>query len=160
MIFFEDMRKGEKEESLINFLDCCFEEVKIFVEHGSFRLNNSRIKFRTLAIKEARREFDCFKELCIGFLTSLKEIKGLVKYIEQSKKVDKIILTSEEIVKKTTQRIIKSKIPIPEIDYLKSNSITESDIDWMLKRIKNFWNKFLQVYGSIRFDIILSNLSR
>jgi hypothetical protein len=63
----------------------------------------------------------------------------------------------EEVVEKSTRRVVKSKIPLPEINYLEVESVTEFDVDWILKKIKNFWNKFLQIYGSSIVDAAYKN---
>lgn len=159
MEFFKGLRQNEHlkdDDQSIAFLDRCFEEVKVFVELSSSRLNNARILFRASKKENALDEFNYFKDLCLAFQRSLNEVRGYIEDIGQSKKLDKFLLTIIEIVEKSTKRTIKSKIPLSEINYLKTNSITESDMDWILKKLKNFWVKFLQVYGSLRIDLILS----
>lgn len=160
MKFFKGIRQNghrKDDDQVIALLDNCFEEVKIFVELSSSRLNNARGLFRASKKGDALNEFNCFKDLCFTFQSSLNEVKDYIEDIGQSKKLDKFLLTIGEIVEKTTQRSIKSKFPLSEINYLKTNSITEFDIDWILKKMKNFWGKFLQVYGSLRIDMILSH---
>lgn len=160
MKFFEGIRQNEYRENdgqLVALIDIFFEDVKIFVELSSSRLNDTRTLFRSLNRDDALGEYDCFKDLCLDFQSSLNEVKDYIEDIGQSKKLDKLLLTTLEIIEKTTQRSIKSKIPMPDIDYLRTNNVSESDIDWMLTRMKNFWVKFLQVYGSLRIDILLLN---
>lgn len=159
MEFFKEIRQTgypKSDDHLVVFLDSCFEEVKLFVEHSSFRLSNARVLFRTSKKRDAQNEFNAFRELCLVFIESLNKVKSLISELGQNKKLDKLLLAAEEIIEKTTRRMVKSKIPLPEIDYLKTDAVTEFDIDWILKKMKNYWGKFLQVYGSLRIDIILS----
>jgi hypothetical protein len=150
-----EYQKGKYEP--IDFIDVCFEAVKDFVGQSSSLLNDSRILFRSLNKKEALGKFYLFKELCLSFLDALDEVKDMVKHTDQSRKLNKLLRTMQEIVNEATQRKIKSKIPLKESNYLKTSDVAEFDIDWMLRRIENFWVKFLQVYGSLRIDLILSS---
>ena len=156
MEFFKEIVETKPGDQLIAFLDSCFEDVKLFVELSSIRLNDTRALFRASKRKDAQDMFNSFRELCLTFQASLIRVRGLIDKHQYSRKFDRLLFTIAEIVEKTTQRTIKSKIPSPEIDYLKVDGVTEFDVDWILQKMKNYWGKFLQLYGSLRIDIILS----
>ncbi|MEZ5042542.1 MAG: hypothetical protein R2828_21755 [Saprospiraceae bacterium] len=162
MKFFNELNREEdlkEKDDLISILDYCFKEVRSFVHQGSTKLNCTRNLFRNNNKIEALKEFNSFKKLCLDFTSSLEQVEFLIKQDNINKKVVKIIWASKEIIEKSTQRNLKTKIPMPDIDYLNSDVISESDIDWIIKKMKNFWGKYLQVYGSLRIDISLSNKS-
>jgi len=159
-VFFENIRNSkclEEDYEVISFIDTCFEEVKFFVEESSYALDASRISFRSLSKEEGLIKFNLFKNLCLSFSSAMNEAKSLVDNVDRGKRLNKLFMSMEEITTKTTQRTIKSKIPLPDTDYLKVNDIAEFDVDWILKKMRNFWGKFLQVYGSVRIDILLSS---
>lgn len=98
--------------------------------------------FRSLKREEALKEFNSFKEIVNDFQDSVFEIENLLKDSLQNKKIDKVIFAMKEIVEKTTQRKIKSKIPIVDINYLEAREIKKSDIDWILKKWRTFGSNF------------------
>jgi hypothetical protein len=157
MNFFKKKELFANEFPLGLYLDECFQATKLFVELSSCALNDSRILFRDLDAEKAMMKFQFFKNLCLNFKNDLIDVNSFLQKRKDHRVFEKIYSSMEEVVEKSTRRVVKSKIPLPEINYLEVESVTEFDVDWILKKIKNFWNKFLQIYGSSIVDAAYKN---
>ncbi|KAA3635829.1 MAG: hypothetical protein DWQ02_09260 [Bacteroidetes bacterium] len=157
MVFFERVkfRISQNSQSLgLSELDYLFEDVRYFVESCCIKLNNSRRFLRSVKHSEGQEEFDEFRGLCNEFSIALTRLIEERNPASEATSYRKIIDSIQEILNRSTIRDLKTKIP-SRVDYLTRENITEADVDWIIKRQKNSWNKFLQIYGSTRIDLLL-----
>lgn len=114
-------------------------------------LNRSRKLIRTGSlsnIEQGLSEYEKFKIKWIELMSNIDEIKPFLPK-------DKNIQTIEEMLMKSVNREMQSKIPIPLKNYLDESEINESDIDWIIKKIKDHLGRYSQVYTSLRINLLL-----
>ncbi|MEL7005637.1 MAG: hypothetical protein AAFN93_23340 [Bacteroidota bacterium] len=159
----EIVDNGEKlisELPVTGLIDPLLLYARDFVEKSLITLTEARTYLREKEIEDGRESYNKFRSNCEEYLASIDSLKELLDGRENMKKVVKVVMVADEILSKSTIRTVNTKLPTPSIKYLVEDGINESDIDWIIKKLKDYWGKFLQVYGSTRMDIIVSNAIR
>lgn len=155
----EVSKKSKVRVSAIELIDPLFLDVRNFVEEVLVILDQTRSHLRKKNVDNGYQKFNDFRVSCYEYFGSLQELRKFLDGQVQLKKVSKVTVVAEQLLSKSTKRTVNSKLPSPPIDYLELDTVTDSDIDWIMRKIKDSWGSFLQVYGSVRVDIILSSNS-
>ncbi|NME72961.1 hypothetical protein [Flammeovirga aprica] len=114
-------------------------------------LNNSRILIRKGSQKDLKSGLNEYEEFKLLWLKLTLDIGFLKEKLPK----DKSILAIEELLDKSVNRKLQSKIPLPAKSYLNDLKVDVSDIDWIIKKIKDYSGKYSQVYTSTRINYLL-----
>lgn len=136
-----------------NVIDPLFDFVRDLVGKSLNKLNKSRSLMRTGTredIKKGQEEFERFKEEWSMFSEYFQE---LIVHLPPEK-VDKSFLAIEGLIKNSVSRRIHSKIPMERV-YLEEVNVSESDIDWIIGKMQDYWGKYAQTYASSRVRYFL-----
>ena len=140
-------------KSVFQILDPVFDYYKNLVVEELVVLNSIRKLLRKNSIKDKVKGLEQFN----AFQTKRKE---LLQYQESLKEIipdSKMISVLHDYLRKSTLRPIETKIPSNPKDYLVIENIEENDIDWILKKTKDYFGKLTQTYFSERIAYLLKS---
>jgi len=160
----EEIIKGIQDNNIIfttefvinNILDPVFRVSQNILGENLILLNQSRNVIRLKRMEEGNIKYKAFQDNWRKFKIDIEQLKLAVENVEYNKKLLKLINTLLELIERSTQRPVMSKFIVPDIDFLQVEA-TEVGIDWIIKKIKSYLNKFAQVYASVRVYYLLSN---
>jgi hypothetical protein len=157
IIFFLEKNENtiSNAEILINkVMDPLYDYLRDEIGENLILLNNSRILMRegsSYNIEKGIINFNKFKE-------NWKRLDHQINQVSIFLPHNKNILVIKEMLAGVIVRKIQSKIPLPPKKYFEiSSNLDESDIDWIIKKIKEYWVKTSQVYASARIALILKS---
>ena len=118
--------------------------VRDFVSSISKLLYRKRVDIRN---KLAEPEWE------LQFRNEISDFKAHFDKIECEESTRGLV---DDMLNKIVFRAVKTKIPVPPINYL-DQPISDSDIDWLLKSIKEQWIRFNQIYWGKWIDNEIKN---
>lgn len=136
-------------------MEASFSAVQKFVEIGFPILRDTRVLLKNKQLREeGNTQFDEFRAFCHQYNDEIGKLVAESKkiYPEIDKYHNAVLLFVDGFMKRKQQ----TKIPTEPIDYLNLDGIEPSDVDFIMKSLKNSWNKYLQIYGSTKVEIILN----
>lgn len=150
------LKKNQTEELsavdiINNFIDPMYDFFRKEIGENIIVLNNSRMLMRKGSQSEIQKgleKFEQFKNNWKHYILSIDELKEISRS-------DKNVLALDELLNKSVSRSLQSKIPQPPKNYLNQIDLNESDIDWIIGKIKDYWGKYSQVYSSARINQLL-----
>lgn len=154
VIKFLEENSGNELEPLViveKVTDSLFDSLRKEVGESLIILNRSRKLIRKGNPKDKQRgiaDFDLFRSSWISMGDRFNKLKELVKG-------DKSIDAIGELLMKSVSRDVFTKIPQSPLNYLDKSEVDESDVDWIIKKIKDYWGKYAQIYSSTRFNYLL-----
>ncbi|MBL6446567.1 hypothetical protein JMN32_09615 [Fulvivirga sp. 29W222] len=152
--YIEDNPGLSKADVVYRIMDPLFDYFRAAVGENIVLLNKSRQLLRTgnkTSIQEGLLEFENFKNSWKRLIDALNELRELYN-------ADKSILVLDEMLNMSVKRSLQTKIPKPLKNYLDETKISESDIDWIIRKIKDYWGKYSQVYASARMNQLSKSL--
>ncbi|MBW1295821.1 hypothetical protein [Aquimarina litoralis] len=131
-------------DPLFEFLkDYIIEELKILNKvRSSFRMGNNELKEIGIS------NYEEFRKKRIQIIKSFEVLKELSPNLKTLSAVD-------DLIRRSVIRDIATKIPVAPKDYLNESEINEYDIDWIIRKTKDFFGKFVQTYSSERIFYLL-----
>jgi hypothetical protein len=145
-------RNKEKEYSdffiVYELIDPLYDSIRDIVGESIMILNQSRILMRQGYIREGIEKYQDFKKGWVEFREMFDRLNKLVP-------LDKNLSVIEELITKSTERNLLSKIPVAPKKYLEDDNLNETDLDWIIGKIKDYWGKYSQIYSSTRLNYLL-----
>jgi 5-bromo-4-chloroindolyl phosphate hydrolysis protein len=138
-------------EIISGVIDPVYDYIREQIGINIILLNKSRKLLRegsTSTIEQGMSDYEKFKKNWMEIDLKISRVKSLLPS-------NKNIQIIEEMLEKAVNRDIQTKIPEPPKNYLTAMDIDESDIDWIIKKIKDYWTKYSQIYASSRVNYLL-----
>ncbi|WP_407264682.1 hypothetical protein [Tenacibaculum maritimum] len=147
-------RNKEKEYSdffiVHELIDPLYDSIRDIVGENIMILNQSRILMRQGHISEGIKKYQNFKEGWTEFREMFDRLNKLVPLT-----LNKNLSVIEELITNSTERNLLSKIPVAPKKYLEDDNLNETDLDWIIGKIKDYWGKYSQIYSSNRLNYLL-----
>ena len=149
-----DSVSPDDEKVIETYLDPLFDFSRDFVGNNLLLLNSARKKMRSGNPQMKIEAYNIYKEFQINCIRLVKEIEQ-IRDLKKKYRTDKCLAALESMILDSTKRKILTKLPSDLIDYLKVEGVTESDIDWIISKLKDYWSKFAQIYAISRLRYLL-----
>lgn len=138
---------------IYELIDPLYDFVRNIVGESIVLLNQSRVLMRNKRKVEGLEKYEEFKKKWNEFKEMSDELKEFIPS-------NRNLLIVQDLIMKSTERNLLSKIPVEPKRYLYENDLNESDIDWIIGKVKENWLKYTQVYSSTRLSYLLKMSSK